>query len=521
MPKALHKKNPDPATESEVEPPRAKGPRETRLNPLDAAWLLTESRATANHVGGLLQFQLPEDAPPDFLRRLMHDFRRHRRFAPPWNRRLKHPSFTLNPVPVWVEDEDIDLEYHVRHAALPYPGGERELGELIGRLHSTPLDLARPPWECTLIEGLEGGRFAMYTKLHHSLIDGISGVKLLQRAMSTEPGKSLNTAPFWESASEGRRSSEGAPARRASGSVPTIASALDVAADALRGQMKSVPQLAAAFAKIVGRIGQPGEGLQVPFDSPRSILNGRVRDKRRFATAQFELARLRRLADAAGGTINDVVLALCGGALRRFLIEREALPDKTLTAGIPVSVRPADDEGTGNAISFIVSTLGTDLDDAEARFDAIRASVRHAKEHVQGLPRAAMQQYTMLLMAPTILTLLTGIGGRTRPMFNITISNVPGPQTPLYWRGAELLAIYPVSIVTHGQALNITCHSYNGRMFFGFTGCHASLPRLQKLSGHIEAAMLELEETFLAPPPAAPPPPPPRKRPHTRKAASA
>jgi len=529
MPRALHKKTVEAPVEASSEGTGARGDnkagRETRLNPLDAAWLLTESRATANHVGGLLTFALPPDAPPDFLRRLMHEFRRHRHFAPPWNRRLKYPSFTLNPVPVWVEDDDIDLEYHMRHAALPFPGGERELGELIGRLHSTPLDLARPPWECTLIEGLEGGRFAMYTKMHHSLIDGISGVKLLQRAMSTERDKSEATAPFWESAAEGRRSeAEGGPRKRASGATPTIASALDVAAEALRGQMRSVPQLAAAFAKIVGRIGQPGEGLQVPFDSPRSVLNGRVRDKRRFATAQFELARLRTLASAAGGTINDVVLSLCGGALRRFLIDREALPDQTLTAGIPVSVRPKDDEGTGNAISFIVSTLGTDLDDPVQRLRAIQASVQHAKAHVQGLPRAAMLQYTMLLMAPTILTLLTGIGGRTRPMFNITISNVPGPQAPLYWRGAELLAIYPVSIVTHGQALNITCHSYNGRMFFGFTGCHASLPSLQKLALHAEAAVQELEAAFLPTPEAAAPAAekakPPRKRPAARKAAA-
>jgi diacylglycerol O-acyltransferase / wax synthase len=529
MPKALHKKTTPEAAEAAPQAPAAaakgarNGPRELRLNPLDAAWLLTESRATPNHVGGLLQFKLPDDAPPDFLRQLMHDFRRHRRFAPPWNRRLKHPSLRLNPVPVWVESDDIDLEYHVRHAALPYPGGERELGELIGRLHSTPLDLARPPWEFTLIEGLEGGRFATYTKLHHSMIDGISGVKLLQRAMSTEPERSRHTAPFWESAAEGQRSAEGAAPRRPSGSTPTIAGALDVAAEALRGQVRSLPQLGTAFAKIVGRIGVPGEGLQVPFDSPHSVLNGRVRDKRRFATAQFELERLRLLAEAAGGTINDVVLALCGGALRRFLIDRDALPDKPLTAGIPVSVRPHGDEGTGNAISFIVSTLGTDLDDAAERFAAVRASVRHAKEHVQGLPRAAMQQYTMLLMAPTILTLLSGIGGRTRPMFNITISNVPGPKEPLYWRGAELLAIYPVSIVTHGQALNITCHSYAGRMFFGFTGCHASLPSLQKLALHAESALQELEAVFQAPaePAAAPPRQASARKSGTRKAPAA
>lgn len=473
-----------------------------RLNPLDSAWLFTESRATPNHVGGLLQFRLPPGAEPDFMRQLMADFRQHRNFTAPWNRRLKH-AFNKNPVPVWVEDEDIDLEYHVRHAALPWPGGERELGELVGRLQSTPLDLSRPPWECTLIEGLGDGRFALFVKMHHSLIDGVSGMKLLQRAMASTPESSQGLPPFWASMAPG---SEKAAQRAKSDAeaAPTWTNAAAAATQALRGQAQSLPKLAAAFGKIVGRIGSPDEGMVVPFASPRSVLNGRVREKRRFATQQFALQRLRTLATAGQGTLNDVVLALCGGALRRFLLEREALPEQSLTAGIPVSVRPHDDEGTGNAISFIVATLGTHLEDASERFQAIKASVKHAKAHVQELPRQAMLQYTMLLMAPTIVTLLTGIGGRTRPMFNITISNVPGPDKPLYFRGAELLAIYPVSIVTHGQALNITCQSYAGSMNFGFTGCHATLPSLQRLAVYAGEALEELEAA-LAPKPLAKP----------------
>jgi diacylglycerol O-acyltransferase len=166
---------------------------EVRLSPLDTAWLFTESRATPNHVGGLLQFRLPADAPKDFLRQLMADFRGHRNFTAPWNRRLKY-AFNKNPVPAWIEDNAIDLEYHVRHAALPWPGGERELGELIGRLQSTPIDLARPPWECTIIEGLSDNRFALFIKMHHSLIDGVSGMKLLERAMASDAGKSSGFA---------------------------------------------------------------------------------------------------------------------------------------------------------------------------------------------------------------------------------------------------------------------------------------------------------------------------------------
>jgi len=464
-----------------------------RLNPLDAAWLMTESRATPNHVGGLLVFSLPEGAPRDFLRRLMHDFRSYRGFSAPWNRRLKY-AFPLNPVPEWVEDDDIDLEYHVRHAALPWPGGERELGELVGRLQSTPLDLSRPPWECTLIEGLERRRFALFVKMHHSLIDGISGMRLLQQAMSADAARSLSLPPFWSAPQDAAaRAKPRAPA-------PTMANVMASAAQALRVQLRSAPQLMAAFGKMLKRVGERGEGLALPFDAPLSALNGRVREKRRFATQQFQLARLRALADAAGCTLNDVVLAICGGALRRFLLERDSLPAKSLTAGIPVSVRPKDDQGTGNAISFIVATLGTDLEDAGERLAAIRTSVRHAKAHVQSLPRQAMMQYTVLLMAPTIVTLLGGIGGRLRPMFNITISNVPGPDKPLYFRGARLEAIFPASIVTHGQALNITCQSYAGTMDFGFTGCHTSVPSLQKLAVYAAEALAELEEALLPKP---------------------
>ena len=481
---------------------------ETRLNPLDAAWIQTETRATPNHVGGLLIFRLPPGAPRDFLRQLMTEFRTHRGFAPPWNRRLK-VAFNLNPLPVWVEDDAIDLEYHVRHAALPWPGGERELGELVGRLHSTPIDLARPPWECTIIEGLEGGRFALFVKMHHSLIDGVSGMKMLQRSMATDRAKSAAMPPFWSTGSGGEDSRRGG-----SRALPTVAEAMASAGEALSAQARSVPQLVAAFGKIAKRIGERGEGLMVPFDAPLSALNGRVREKRRFATQKFPMARLRALAKAGDCTLNDLVLAICGGALRRFLAERDALPEKTLTAGIPVSVRPADDTGTGNAISFIISTLATDLDDPVERLRAIRASVRHAKAHLQALPRQAMQQYTMLLMAPTIVTLLTGIGGRTRPMFNITISNVPGPDKLLYFRGAELLAIYPASIVTHGQALNITCQSYAGTMDFGFTGCHSSVPSLQKLAVYASEALQELEAALL-------PAPEPARGPRKTKAAAA
>ncbi len=471
-----------------------------RLNPLDTAWLFTESRATPNHVGGLLTFKVPDDAPQDFLRQMMAEFREHREFAAPWNRRLKF-AFTKNPAPAWIETDDIDLEYHVRHAALPWPGGERELGELVGRLHSTPIDLTRPPWECTLIEGLSGGRFALFIKMHHSLIDGVSGVRTLMRAFSESAKASKDLPPFWAAGKSDTWDGTKKKPRRER-AIPTVAQATEAAMEALSVQAKSLPQLVLAFGRIVQRIGDPNAGLAVPFDAPRSVLNGRVREKRRFATQQFPLDRMKRVADEVGGTLNDVVLAVCGGALRRFLNDRSELPEKPLTAGIPLSVRPSGNQDTGNAISFIVCTLGTDIDDPVERMAAIRESVKAAKDHVQSLPRQAMMQYTMLLMAPTVITLITGIGGRTPPMFNCTISNVPGPEKPKYFRGAELLAMYPASIIQHGQALNITCGSYNGQMNFGFTACHSSVPSVQRLAVYLadEFALLEQGLALTAPP---------------------
>jgi diacylglycerol O-acyltransferase / wax synthase len=471
-----------------------------RLNPLDASWLYTESRETPMHVGALMPFKLPKNARPDFLRRLMAEFRTHRQFEAPWNRKLKS-SILKSPIHYWIEDDEIDLEAHLRHTALPFPGGERELGELIARMHSQPLDLSRPPWECTLIEGLEGDRFALYMKMHHSLIDGVSGMKLLQRLMSADAEKSLSMPPFWatglSSRASTRKGAEPKPERDTQ--APTFANAMAGAMEALRGQVGTVPQLLMAFGKMLRVTKDVDTDLRIPFGAPGATINGRVRSKRRFATQQFSLARMKALAEAAGCTLNDIVLAMCGGALRRFLEDSGDLPDAALTAGIPVSVRPKDDENTGNAITFIIATLGTDIEDPLERLAAISASVQAAKSHVQSLPRAAMSNYTIALMGPTILGLLTGLAGRTRPVFNITISNVPGPDKPLYFRGAELLANYPVSVVTHGQAINITCQSYAGHMDFGFTGCHSTLPHMQRIAVYTGEALDELEQLILKP----------------------
>jgi WS/DGAT/MGAT family acyltransferase len=228
------------------------------------------------------------------------------------------------------------------------------------------------------------------------------------------------------------------------------------------------------------------------------VLNGRVNQARRFATQQYDLAELKNLATKADCSLNDIVLYLCATALRRFLGESDQLPSQPLTAGIPVNVRPADDQSTGNAISFIMANLATDIADPLERLTAIKASTARAKEHLQAMPKSALTQYTMMIMGPYTLQLLTGLGGRARPVFNITISNVPGPDRPLYWNGAKLEATYPVSLIAHGGALNITCLSYAGTLNFGFTGCRDTLPHMQRIAVYTGEALEELRDLLAA-----------------------
>lgn len=462
--------------------------QENKINVLDASWLALDTDDTPMHVGNLQIFSLPKDAPETFLRDDVERMKAASKLVSPWNKKLAKPGVLGRMIaPSWVVDESIDLDYHVRHSALPKPGGERELGILVSRLHSNRMDFKRPLWECHVIEGLENNRFAIYTKMHHSLIDGISGVRLLQRTLSETPEGVV--PPPWTIAPAKR-------AKRKADSVPTWQGAFEHAIDAVRQQASNTPQLVGALAKLVSSAVQDRQELAAPFVGPSSIINGRVQPARRFATQQYSLERIKAIAEAADASLNDIVLYLCGTALRKFLLEKNALPVEPLTAGIPVNIRPADDDGTGTAISFMIASLATDEADPSKRLATIKESTRIAKEHLQSLPRASLTQYTMLMMAPYSLQLLTGLGGRMRPAFNITISNVPGPKNTLYYNGCKLDAMYPVSLIAHGGALNITCLSYDGSLNFGYTGCRDSLPSMQNLAVLSGDALDELELLF-------------------------
>ena len=445
-----------------------------KIPAIDAAFLHMESHDTPMHVAGLQIFSLPADAGPDYLRRLVAELKAPRELAAPWNLRLR-PSALSRLAPAWEEDHDVDLDYHVRHLALPQPGGERELGVLVSRLHSHRLNRRRPLWECHVIEGLENHRFALYTKIHHALVDGVTTMRLLMQALAENPHGPL--VPPW------------AAQARMPPPAPTAPRALQRRAATAAGALQGL-------ARMVGQAGREAGALVAPYAAPRSPLNGRVTGQRRLATQQFEIARIKRLARAAEATLNDVVLALCSAALRRFLKDANALPAQPLVAAIPVSMRPPGDATDGNAVSLMLARLGTDIADPAARLAAIREGTQRAKDHLRTMTTDAQALYSSLFAAPFALQTLAGLTGRTRPFFNVTVSNVPGPAGRLFLGDARLEAMYPVSIAAHGQALNITCTSYAGSLNFGLLGCRDSLPHLQRLAMYMADAMAELEEQF-------------------------
>ena len=487
-----------------------------RLSPSDTMFLYGESREQMMHVAALMPFTPAPDASPDHLRELMNELRVGTQVHPPWNQRLSTPDMLWNPLQSWVEVPEVDLEYHVRRSALPTPGDERELGILVSRLHGHHVDFHRPPWEMHLIEGLERGRFAWYLKVHHSLLDGYSAMQVVINALSPDPNERERPLPF---AVPPRKRSprrdpppEGEGASAASSQLPGIgASAAEAEREAGGSSGINYPELLAAVREQYGasktvvrallnvvQSSRAGDHeLISPLEAPKCLLNARISKSRRFATQSLPIERLRALAKASGGTLNDVVLALSGGSLRTYLLEQNALPAASLVAMLPVAVRAKDDFGGGNALGALLATLATDIDDPADRLARIVASTTRAKQQLQGMSKAAIMQYSALLITPSMLQMIPSTAGHLRPTFNVVISNVPGPEAPLYFRGARLEASYPMSIPVHGQALNITCSSYAGSMCFGFTGCRDTVPHLQRLAVYCGEALTDLEHAVL------------------------
>jgi WS/DGAT/MGAT family acyltransferase len=456
-----------------------------RVAPLDSLFLYGETRETMMHVGGLLPFTPPPDSSGELLRSMLEELRSVS-VQPPWNLRLRTPKLLRNPLQSWVEDPHFDIDYHVRRSALPAPGDERELGILVSRLHSNQIDFSRPPWEVHLIEGLSGGRYAIYVKVHHALVDGYTAMRILSRSLSRDPND--KSTPMFFTLPRPER----APREEQQHEQADFGSVLRSAGR----QWASAKTVGRALLNLRKSARDEIDHLVNSFEAPPSILNGRIGRNRRFATQQYSLPVLKELGKASGGTLNDIVLALCAGGLRRFLLELGELPDKPLIAFLPVNVRPKDDPGGGNAVGAMLASLATDIADPRARLDAIIASTRRGKEQMENMSAKAIMAYSALLMSPMGLQsfkAFAGIEGKLPLTCNVCISNVPGPSEPLYFRGARLEASYPVSIPTHGMALNITVQSYADTLNFGFIGCRDTLPHLQRLAVHTGEALAELE----------------------------
>ena len=381
----------------------------------------------------------------------------------------------------------------MRHSALPRPGRYRELFSLVSRLHSTLLDRSRPLWEMYLIEGLQERRFATYIKAHHCAIDGVGAMHLTNSMLSPDPDARAAFPPFSREAELAYRKTLGQASRRSAEPAPGP-SDLRAVADVLKAQLGSAGNVSAALRRYADAwLGRGGE-LAVPWRRvPRTHFNTTVSGARRFVAQSWPLERVRAVARAFDGTLNDAVLAMCAGALRRHLLAEGDLPHESLKAMAPISLRAEGDVDAGNAIGFITADLATQIEDPAQRFRAIRRSMQAGKQQLAGLTRAEVELYTVLTQAPMLLGTVLGLGSRF-PAFSTVVSNVPGPRETMYWNGARLQGIYPASIPFHGFAVNITLVSYAQSLDFGIVACRRSVPHVQRLIDYIEDALVELED---------------------------
>ena len=465
------------------------------LSPLDAAFLRMESKRTPMHVGAMMTFKLPDDAPPDFVRRLIDRMRETPFMPEPFDCRLAEGRMS-RIAPAW-EKTVVDMEYHMRHSALPHPGGERELGVLVARMHSHQLDLTRPLWECHLIEGLEaptdpetgkpipgGRRFALYFKAHHCAIDGMGAMKMVQKWLSSDPNDRSGMGP-WVLATKPVQSST------LSDTTPTLWERFKRPARAASEQARGLRELVRGLNKMTRGA---DSGTRLALSTPRSLFNVRVSQQRRLGTQILDLNRIKAVAKATDASVNDVMLAICGGAIRRYLLEQNALPEKSLLASVPVALQRADDAG-GNAVAGFVVPIGTELPEARDRVALANRVTTRSKQELLEMPRAALSQLALLGLTPFLLGQMTGTLPKIPPLFNFVISNVVLSKNPLYLMGAELEAMYPVSFLFDGYAINITLVGYKERVAVGFLGCREAIPRLQRLAIYTSDALVELEQS--------------------------
>jgi diacylglycerol O-acyltransferase / wax synthase len=496
-----------------------------QLTGLDASFLYMETSTTFGHVCGLGIYQRPSPSFDPYQEA-------YERFgalvgqAEPMRRKLVEVPFQLDH-PYWIDDADFDLDYHVRHLGLAPPGGADQLAEQVARIVGRKMDRSRPLWEVYVIEGLGDGRWALLTKTHHATIDGAAGVILMNMLNDTDPEAPLPEVVEWAGEQQ-----------------PTPSEMLQhtlqhLAANPVKGlrlQLKVVRNLAdaagvtsvsalAAHArdalKVVARRGSPESAdttkrPQLPLTpAPPTPWNQPITAHRRFAMRGTSLENIKVLKNATGGTVNDVVMAICAGALREYLLKHDALPDNPLRAMVPVSIRTGDEtDPWTNRVASIIADLPTNCADPLERVALCREAMAAAKRQFELVPADTLIDVTQTaspVVAMAALRLMSNLAGRINMPANVTISNVPGPRQPLYFAGAKLDAYIPVSIVTDGMGLNITVHSYLDRLDFGIIACRELVPDLWDMTDMHIAEIGRLFEATGAEW-AVPQPPPPMRR---------
>jgi diacylglycerol O-acyltransferase / wax synthase len=465
-----------------------------RLSGLDAGFLAMETATMRLHVSAVMVFE-PESAPPDGptlpFERVRQVVAERLHLVPPLRRRAVRVPFGLHH-PVWVEDPDFDLDYHLRRVSVPAPGGPNELSALVGEVAGRPLDLDRPLWEMHVVEGLESGHFAVVTKLHHATIDGASGAEVLATFFDLGPEPRVVPPPDrpWQ--------------------PEPIPNEYDLVTGALSSLTRQPERVASALRRTVGAVWglsernrrlREEEGIEpppAPFRAPRTSFNGAISAHRRYAFLQAPLEDVRTVRKAFGGTVNDVVLACVAGSLRRLSTERGEVLDVPLVAMVPMSTRSSADVGVlGNKVHAMLVSLATTVADPVERLRTISSGTRQAKEQARVLSEDLLREWAQLVV-PALSSRLARLAGNLRlfdhvpALFNVLVSNIPGPDVPLWCAGARLVALYPVGPLAEGVGLNITVISYTGTLYVGILGCRSLVPEVDHLAHHFSDALGEL-----------------------------
>jgi diacylglycerol O-acyltransferase len=477
-----------------------------QLTSLDAQFLALETARQSGHVAGLAILD-PSTAPGGSIAvaDIQHLIAERLPLLPPLRWRISEVPFGLD-YPYWVDDPDFDLDFHVRELALPPPGDDHQLADQVARIFSRPLDRARPLWELYLIHGLESGMTGMLTKIHHSVIDGMSGAEIMGLLLDLSPeGRDLPAAARFddepppselEMLARGLAGLPRYPLRALSGLTTAVPNIADTPFGVLPG--------ARTLGKLTGAaLGALRDGANVPdrgkLVAPKTSFNGRISAHRRFAFGQLSLDEVKAIKNEYGSTVNDVVVSICASAVRRWLIDHDELPDEPLVAQIPVSVRTGEQFGTyGNRILLMSAPLFTDEPDPVKRLQLTHESLKVMKERHAALPAELLQDANNFIPPAVFsraarLTFRLATSRPGRPTWNLVISNVPGPQVPLYCAGARLEANYPVSVITDGMGLNITVMSYCGHLDFGLVADREQMPDLWSLMDYLREGLEELK----------------------------